>query len=193
MGKPPVPHRSLVIRCTLVLLLVAMPAACKSSRDAARTTPTSTTTTTTSTTTTSSTTTTTIAPTTTTEPPFTTGGVVKVANASGVDGAAAVLSTDLAALGFVLRDPTNGFGVDADLATSKIYVGWGAEAVGASVSRLMGGIPVFYMTTPVWIVGGIAALADANVLILLGHDLAGKHLADMTATATTTVVPIPTF
>ena len=117
-----------------------------------------------------------------------------MANASGVDGAAAVLSADLAALGFLLRDPTNGFGVDADLATSKIYVVAGAEIVAASVSRLMGGIPVYVMPTPVWIVGGAATLGDVNVLIMLGHDLAGKHLADMIPVPTTTgPVPVPTF
>ena len=205
MGTPPAPHRSFVLRCALVLLLAATPVACKSSRDAARVTPT--TTTTTSTTTTSTTTTTTLAPTTTTEPPYTAGGVLRVANASGVDGAASVLSADLAALGFVLRDPVNAFGVDADLATSKIYIVAGAELVAASVSRMMGGIPVYVMPTPVWIVGGGSALGDTNVLIMLGHDLAGKHLAEMIPVATTTTaaptttqaptttntLPIPTF
>ena len=191
MGTPPAPRRSFALRCALVLLLAATPAACKSSRDAARVTPT--TTTTTSTTTTSTTTTTTLPPTTTTEPPFTTGGIVKVANASSVDGATSVLTADLTALGFFVSDPVNGFGVDADLATSKIYVVPGAEFVAASVSRLMGGIPVYVMPTPVWIVGGNAALGDTNVLIMLGHDLAGKHLAEMSVPPTTAPVPVPTF
>lgn len=144
---------------------------------------TSSTTTLASTTTVASTTTeaptTTAAPTTTTEPIVTTPGVVKVANASGVDGAAGVLTDELKAMGFDTRKATNGAGIDEDLKVSKIYVIEGSEAVANSVSRLMGGIEVLPMTTPAWITGANENLADATVLVMLGHDLAGKKLAQM--------------
>lgn len=107
------------------------------------------------------------------------GGVVKVANASGIDGAAGVLTDELAALGFDTRKATNGAGIDADLDLSKIYVVAGSEEVAKSVSRVMGGIEIFPMTTPAWITGANENLADATVLVLLGHDLAGKRLAEM--------------
>ena len=120
------------------------------------------------------------APTTTTVPLVTVGGVVKVANASGVDGAAGRLAGELAALGFATRDATNAAGIDKDLEASKIYVIAGSEAVAESVSRVMGGLPISPMPTPAWIKEGTAGLGDATVLVMLGHDRAGTTLADMT-------------
>jgi hypothetical protein len=105
--------------------------------------------------------------------------VVKVANASGVDGAAGVLTDEFTAMGFETRQATNGAGIDEDLDVSKIYVIAGSEAVAKSISRLMGGIEVLPMTTPAWITGATENLADATVLVMLGHDLAGKRLAEM--------------
>ncbi len=178
-------HPNVVRRCALVGLLLFVPVACKSSRTPAATTTTTTsaatTTSTSSTSTTSSTTstTTTLPPTTTTEPLVVEGGIVKVANASGVDGAAGQITDELAALGFTTSGPTNAKGIDEDLEVSKIYVIAGSEAVAASVSRLMGGIAVSRMTTPAWIKDGTAGLGDATVLVMLGHDLAGTRLADM--------------
>ncbi len=187
MSTPPVAHRSFAARCLLVAALIVVPAACSSSRtpsSAATTTSTtvaSTTTTAAPTTSTSttSTTSTTLPPTTTTEPIITEGGIVKVANASGVNGAAKLLGSELGARGFVVRDATNAAGIDEDLPTSKIYVLSGSEAVANSISRLLGGIPVAPMPTPAWITGGTEGLGDATVLVMLGHDLAGKHLSDM--------------
>lgn len=173
---PRLPRRSLVLRCLLVGLLVAVPVACKSGRGE-RTTPS--TTTTTSTTSTSTSTTTTLPPTTTTEALVTTGAAVLVANASAANGAAGVLTDDLRAAGFTVGDPTNGFGPEASLAVSKIYVIAGSEAVAKSISRLMGGVTVAPMPTPAWISGGTARLKDATVLVMLGNDKAGKHLAEM--------------
>ena len=175
---------SLIIRCTLAVAIVVIPLACQSSRNAQPTTTATssttapTTTSTTSTTTTTTTTTSTVPPT-TTEPPVTQGAIVKVANASGVDGAAAQLTDEFTALGFTTRDGTNAAGIDKDLKTSKIYAVTGTEAVAASVSRLMNGIQVLPMPTPAWINGGTAGLGDATVLVMLGHDLAGIPLGDM--------------
>ena len=176
-------HANIVRRCALIGLLVFVPVACKSSRTPATTTTAAATTTSistsTSTTSTTSPTSTTLPPTTTTEPLVVAGGIVKVANASGVDGAAGQVTDALTALGFTTTGPTNAAGIDEDLAESKIYVIAGSEAVAESVSTLMGGLPMTRMPTPAWIKGGTAGLGDATVLVMLGHDLAGTALADM--------------
>ena len=115
----------------------------------------------------------------TTEAPVTTGGIVMVANCSDINGAAGVLTDELAARGFDTRPATNGVGIDKKLEKSKIYVVKGSEAVARSLSRLMGGVDLYEMTTPAWIKDGTAGLGDATVLVMLGHDLAGKKLAEM--------------
>ena len=118
-------------------------------------------------------------PTTTTEPLVTEGGIVMVANCSDVNGAARLLTDELAANGFQTRKATNGAGIDNSLEATKIYLIPGSEAVARSLSRLLGGVELFQMPTPVWIKDGTAGLGDANVLVMLGHDRAGKRLADM--------------
>jgi hypothetical protein len=118
-------------------------------------------------------------PPTTTAALVTTGGVVKVANASGMNGAAGQMTAQLAAKGFATRKATNAFGPDEKLKVSKIYVVKGSEPVAQSVSQLLGGLEVFPMTTPAWIIDGTVGLADATVLVMLGQDLAGKKLAQI--------------
>lgn len=183
MTEPPVASRSFARHCALVLLLIGSAVACKSSREnvGPTTSPSTTTTTSTTTSTTSTTTTTTTTPptTTTTIAVVVEGGVLKVANASGVDGAAGKLTLELAALGFQTREPTNAAGADESLDVSKVYVKPGSEAVARSVAALMGGLEVLAMPTPAWIKGATEALGDATVLVVLGHDLAGTDLAAM--------------
>ncbi len=140
--------------------------------------PTTTTTTTIppTTTTSSTTTTTTIPPTTTstTIPLITEGAVIIVANASGITGAAALLTQELGALGFHLGDPTNGAGIEEELDTSKVYYLPAGADVATSVGRVMGNILVTRMPVPVWITGGPAKLGDATVVVMLGKDIAGN-------------------
>ena len=95
-----------------------------------------------------------------------------------MDGAAGKLTLELAAVGFDVRDATNSAGPDSDLAVSKIYVREGGEAAARSISRLMGGIDVVPMTTPAWIANP-DNIGDTNVLVMLGHDLAGVDLSAM--------------
>jgi hypothetical protein len=168
-----------VQRPVAILAAVLVIAACSSGSGTAPTTSTTTTSTSSTTTTstsTTSTTSTTLPPTTTTEPLIVTPGIVKVANASGVQGAATVIGNELAAKGFTLRDPTNGVAAYAKLKVSVIFVVAGSEAVAHSVSRLLGGIEVRPMTIPAWITDGTAGLGDATVLVMLGSDRAKKHL-----------------
>jgi len=119
--------------------------------------------------------------TTTTIPIVTEGALVLVANATEVDGAAGALSETLRGLGFAVDDATNAAGYDEDLAISKIYVRTGLERSAESVSRLMGGIEVFPMPTPAPVVDAMVGLGDANLLVMLGEDLAGKPLPGLPA------------
>jgi hypothetical protein len=132
--------------------------------------------TTTSTTTTSTTTTTTTIPptTTTTIPLITEGAVVIVANASGINGAAALLSDELGAIGFHMAPATNTAGVEERLDVSKVYFLPAGADVATSIGRRMGGILVTRMPVPVSITGGPARLGEATVVVMLGSDLASN-------------------
>ncbi len=136
----------------------------------------STTTSTSSTTSTSTTTTTALPPTTTstTIPIVTEGAVVLVANATNVPGAAGRLTAELQSVGFQLMKATDAAGNEEFLDVSKIYVRPGGEAVAESIARLLGGITIAPMPTPIWITGANAALGDATVVVMLGKDLAGQ-------------------
>jgi hypothetical protein len=137
-----------------------------SGTDAGTTTSTSTTSTSTSTSTT----------TTTTIPLVTAGAVVLVANAANVPGAAAKLTGELGALGFQMAEPTNAAGLEERLDVSKVYYLAGAESVAGSVARVMGGVLIGAMPTPVSITGGNDQLGAATVVVMLGRDLAGAEL-----------------
>jgi hypothetical protein len=136
---------------------------------------------TTSTTTTS--TTSTLPPTTTstTIPLVTDGAVVLVANASGVNGAAAKLAADLEARGYRTNGAVNAAGIEDDLDVSKIYFLPAGEAAARSLADVMGGLVVAPMPTPAWIEGATAALGDTTVLVMLGHDLAGATIPGISA------------
>jgi len=176
-------RRLMLISIALTLVLVAgctfgPPSVATTTTEASTTTTSSTTTSTTSTTTTSTTTTTTttLPPTTTstTIPLITEGAVAIVANASGVTGAAALLTQELSSLGFHMGDATNSAGVEERLDVSKVYYLPAGVDVANSIGRAMGGIAVSRMPTPVSITGGPARLGDATVVVMLGKDLANN-------------------
>lgn len=135
-------------------------------------------TTTSTSTSTTSTTTTTLLPTTTTTtiPLIIEGAVVIVANASNVNGAAAILSQELAARGFHMADATNAAGVEERVDVSKVYFLPAGADVAASIGRVMGDVSVTRMPVPVSITGGPAALGEATVVVMLGKDLASKKV-----------------
>jgi hypothetical protein len=107
---------------------------------------------------------------------FTEGAVVLVANAADLPGAAAGLTEQLAAAGFVTAAPTNAAGNEAILETSKVYFLPGGFDAASSIAAAMGAVQVAPMPTPAWIVGATAALGNANVLVMLGKDLAGQAI-----------------
>lgn len=102
--------------------------------------------------------------------------MVRVANSSGRQGAATKLSEALSARGFTVAPPTNGFGPDARLDTTKVYAMVGSEDVARSLSRVLGGVAVSPMPIPAWIDGGTAALGTTTILVMLGRDLANRDL-----------------
>jgi hypothetical protein len=106
---------------------------------------------------------------------ITEGAVIIVANASGVTGAAAVLTQELGALGFHMADATNSAGVEERLDVSKVYFLPAGADVATSVGRVMGGVSVSRMPVPVSITGGPAALGEATIVVMLGADLAGNQ------------------
>jgi hypothetical protein len=105
---------------------------------------------------------------------ITEGAVIIVAHASGVTGAAALLTEELTARGFHLGNATNGAGNEEKVDVTKVYFLPAGADVAASVGRVMGNILVARMPVPVGITGGPAQLGDATVVIMLGSDLA-KH------------------
>ena len=128
--------------------------------------------------------------TTTTTPPLVTeGATVVVANASGVSGSAAGMTTDLTALGFVMGTATNSTqsGVEASLVYYDPSIA-AALDVANSVARSMGGLAVATMPTPPPLEGG--ALNGSGVVVVLGKNEAGKTIAQL-AVATAPVTPAP--
>ncbi len=157
---------------SLAPLVTPVPAA-----TSAATSTTSTTSTTIPPETTTSTTSTTSPPETTTTFPFVNQGAwVIVANAADVPGAATKFTEALAEYGFAMLDPTNGAGPEERIGVTRIYALPEAQAVAASVARVMGGIAVERMPTPAPIVGATDGLGEAGVLVMLGKDLAGEPL-----------------
>jgi len=132
---------------------------------------------------------TTIAPT-TTFPLLVQGGVVIVANASGIDGAAASLTGKLAGLGFQTVKATNATAYESKLDASKVYFSGEGYPTAYSIAQLMGGLPVAAMPTPPPIQNAVDGLRGANVIVMLGGDLAGSEPRGAPEETTTTGPPI---
>jgi LytR cell envelope-related transcriptional attenuator len=117
--------------------------------------------------------------------PVRTGATVSVANASGVGGSAAAMSTALQTAGYTMGTPGNN-NTGSNLKTSVVYYVDGdaaAQAVAQSVATEMGGVQIAVMPAPPPIDKG---LGTSTVLVMVGTDTAGKTLADLAAATTTT-------
>lgn len=129
--------------------------------------------------------TTTAAPTSTTAAPVeyvTEGATVVVANASGINGAAGRLSERLAAVGFDMTEATNSADSVSNLGTTQIYHDPAVEtalAVAESIKQALGGgdIEVLEVSVPALTESG--ELGEANVLVLMGDDVADKSLEEL--------------
>lgn len=101
---------------------------------------------------------------------------MKVANASNFGGAAGLLTAALGERGFTVREATNAAGWEEILDVTKIYSREEVRPVAESIARLLGGVAVERMPTPVPIQNAMEGLGDANIVVMLGMDLAGKPL-----------------
>lgn len=99
-----------------------------------------------------------------------------VANASEVSGAAGNLTDQFALAGYSTIKATNAAGNERELDATKVYFVAGFQTEAATVAAALGGVPFAPMPTPAWIDGGTDALNGANVLVMLGLDLAGQPI-----------------
>lgn len=116
---------------------------------------------------------------------------VLVANASGVSGSAADMTTALQAQQFVVTQPLNADPNFGKQTTTIVYYVPGFEAQATLVADILGGVQILPVGTPPPVEGG--SLGEAVVLVLLGTDLAGKLLpgALPAATPATTTTTLP--
>jgi len=118
------------------------------------------------------------------------GATVVVANASGINGAAGRLSERLAAVGFDMAEATNSADTVSNLEVTQIYYDpavEGALPVAESLKAAFGGgdIEVLEVSVPAPTESG--ELGAANVLVLMGNDIADKTLEELQG-----VAPAPT-
>lgn len=110
------------------------------------------------------------------------GATVVVANASGINGAAGRLTERLEAVGFQMVEATNSADTVSNLPTTQIYYDpavEGALAVAESLKQAFGGgdIEVLEVSVPALTESG--ELGEANVLVLMGDDVADKSLEEL--------------
>ena len=115
--------------------------------------------------------------------PLTTTDLVLVANASGMKGAAANATTELQQVGFTTATPTDAFGAEKVIPTTKVYYVAGAEATAQSVAQVFSTatsvITTALVPAPVPVKG--ASMGEAKVLLMVGTDLANKPLPAIAA------------
>ena len=134
---------------------------------------------------------TTLAPTDTTTLPRS-GFKVMVANASGVTGSAGQMSTALQSEQFIVTQPINADVTAGKQSVTVVYYVPGYETGATAVAEILGGVQIQPVATPAPVEGG--SLGEAQVLVMLGTDLAGKLLPGALPAApveamTTTVAP----
>jgi hypothetical protein len=136
---------------------------------------------------------TTAAPTTAAADRVVDGATVIVANASVAGGEAQNMQDALAELGYSVTDEATSDQSDEALEESVVYYAAGPaaiQAVAQSVARDLGGIPVQPMPSPP--VALDSGLGTATVLVMMGNDIAGESLDDLSANAAPNVqAPAP--
>lgn len=115
------------------------------------------------------------------------GATVVVANASGINGAAGRLTDRLARVGFTTTDAVNSAESVSNLAVTQIHYDPavdGAQAVAESLKQALGGgdIEVVELEIPALTESG--DLGDADVLVLMGDDVADKTLDELQGVTT---------
>lgn len=114
------------------------------------------------------------------------GATVIVANASGINGAAGRLTDRLAQVGFTTTGATNSAESVSNLTVTQIYYDPAVEAalaVAESVRAALGGGDIEVLEVEVPALTESGELGDAQVLVLMGNDVADKSLAELQGTA----------
>jgi hypothetical protein len=113
------------------------------------------------------------------------GATIAVANASGIGGSAAAMSSALTVEGYEgVGEPGNGTG--EQLSASVVYyvpADAAAQAVAQTLAADLGGVSVQPMPATRPATSG--STGDATVLLLLGTDAANKSLSELRATTVT--------
>jgi hypothetical protein len=121
--------------------------------------------------------------------PTRTGFKILVANASGITGSAGQMSTALQSENFIVTQPTNADATIGKQSVTIVYYVAGYEGGATAVADILGGVQIQPVATPAPVEGG--SLGEAQVLVLLGTDLAGKLLPGAlpgSTTETTTTI-----
>ncbi len=107
-----------------------------------------------------------------------TGFKVKVANSSGVQGAAGQMTTALQGEQFVVTTPVNADPSVGRLSTTVVYYVPGFESAATMVADVLGGVQILPLPLPPPIDPNDddGEIGEASVLVMLGSDLAGKLL-----------------
>ena len=138
------------------------------------------------------TTATTAAPATTAPDLVTEGATLIVANASAAGGEAQNMQDALAEAGFTVTDEATSDASAEPLEESVVYYSEGVpaiQAVAQSVARVMGGLTVQPMPSPIPVEGG--SIGTATVVVMMGNDTAGESLDDLGAAAPNIQAPAP--
>ena len=121
--------------------------------------------------------------------PTRTGFKILVANASGITGSAGQMSTALQSENFIVTQPTNADATIGKQSVTIVYYVARYEGGATAVADILGGVQIQPVATPAPVEGG--SLGEAQVLVLLGTDLAGKLLPGAlpgSTTETTTTI-----
>jgi len=123
--------------------------------------------------------------------PTRTGFKILVANASGITGSAGQMTTALQSENFIVTQPINADPTIGKQSVTIVYYVAGYEGGATAVADILGGVQIEPVATPAPVEGG--SLGEAQVLVLLGTDLAGKLLpgalpGSTTETTTTTTI-----
>jgi len=123
--------------------------------------------------------------------PTRTGFKILVANASGITGSAGQMTTALQSENFIVTQPINADPTIGKQSVTIVYYVAGYEGGATAVADILGGVQIQPVATPAPVEGG--SLGEAQVLVLLGTDLAGKLLpgalpGSTTETTTTTTI-----